>query len=59
MHPVGNFDLQVATPRGSKRCNVSVLAADDAQAASVYSSPHPSFLHFIPHLSTLIPSRPS
>ncbi len=35
--PVRNFDLQVETPQGHKWCNVSVLAADDAQSTSVYS----------------------
>jgi PAS domain S-box-containing protein len=36
-HPVGNFDLQVETPRGRKWCNVSVLAAEDGHPNSTYS----------------------
>jgi PAS domain S-box-containing protein len=36
-HPVGNFDLQVETPQGRRWCNVSVLAAHDAQAGATYS----------------------
>lgn len=36
-HPVGNFDLQVETAQGPRWCNVSVLAAEDAQTGSSYS----------------------
>lgn len=36
-HPVGNYDLQVATPNGKKWFNVSVLIADEQGAVAPYS----------------------
>ncbi len=35
--PVGNFDLQVQTPKGMLWCNISVLIADGAKVATPYA----------------------